>query len=195
MAASPAPPRAPRAEPLTRTRRCLVPLPEAGVGAERLAAYLAQVDRPVAALLARDRLERLGEGRFRYRSRPFRLLHLELTPTVELEARWQEPWLEVASVACRLVGLGRWDGSLAFSLAARLMAQSAEGSSAGLLEPSAGLLGELQVSLQLAPIVPGWGRALAGRALDQVVDRIERRLQRGLRQDLLTWVLDPGVSG
>jgi hypothetical protein len=51
------------------------------------------------------------------------------------------------------------------------------------------------VSLRLAPAVPGWGRALAGRALDQVVDRIERRLRRGLRLDLLTWVLDPGVSG
>jgi hypothetical protein len=57
------------------------------------------------------------------------------------------------------------------------------------------VVGEVQVSLRLAPSVPLWGRSLAGRALDQVVDRIERRLGRGLRQDLLTWVLDPGVSG
>ncbi|MFM7264411.1 MAG: DUF1997 domain-containing protein [Cyanobium sp.] len=165
-------------------------MPEAGTGAERLAAYLALVDRPVAALLARDRLERLGGGRFLYRSRPFQLLGLALVPTLELEARWQEPWLEVVSGACRLVGLGRWEGELAFSLAARLMAV-AEGAEM----PAAGLVGELQVSLRLAPAVPGWGRALAGRALDQVVDRIERRLRRGLRQDLLTWLLDPGVSG
>jgi hypothetical protein len=190
MAASPAPPRVPRGEPLTRTRRCLVPLPEAGVGAEQLAAYLARVDRPVAALLARDRLEQLGNGRYLYRSRPFRLLRFALVPTVELEARWREPRLEVASVACRVVGLGRWESSLAFALEARLMAQPA-----GVEMPAAGLVGELQVSLQLAPAVPGWGRALAARALDQVMDRIERRLRRGLRKDLLTWALDPGVSG
>ncbi|MEB3170038.1 MAG: DUF1997 domain-containing protein [Synechococcaceae cyanobacterium] len=177
-------------EPLTRTRRCLLALPEAGGCPERLAAYLALVDRPVAALLARDRLERRGAGRFLYRSRPFRLLGLALVPTLELEARWQEPWLEVRSVACRLVGLGRWEGSLAFALAARLMAVPA-----GAEGPAPGIVGELQVSLRLAPAVPGWGRALAGRALDQVVDRIERRLRRGLRLDLLTWVLDPGVSG
>jgi hypothetical protein len=52
---------------LVCTRRCLLVVPEAGATPERLAAYLALVDRPVAALLARDRLERLGGGRFLYR--------------------------------------------------------------------------------------------------------------------------------
>lgn len=191
MPASPAPPPfSAKGEPLVRTRRCVLVVPEAGASPERLAAYLALVDRPLAALLARDRLERLGGGRFLYRSRPFRLLTFALVPTLELQARWQEPWLEVASVACRLVGLGRWEKSLAFALAARLEAQPAGG-----MGELPGLVGELQVSLRLAPAVPGWGRALAARGLDQVVARIERRLQRGLRKDLLTWVLDPGVSG
>ncbi|MEB3172060.1 MAG: DUF1997 domain-containing protein [Synechococcaceae cyanobacterium] len=196
MAASSAPASPPRGEPLVRRRRCRVALPQAAAGAERLEAYLALVDRPLAALLARDRLERLGDGRYLYRSRPFRLLGLTLVPTLELEARWREPWLEVASGACRLVGLGRWEGSLAFGLAARLRAEPAGIAGA---EAAAGaspaLVGELEVALKLAPAVPGWGRALAGRGLDQVVDRIERRLRRGLRQDALTWGLDPGVSG
>jgi hypothetical protein len=188
MAASPAStPSSWRGEPLIRRRRCVLALPEAAANPERLAAYLALVDRPVVALLARDRLQRLGGGRFVYRSRPFSLLRFALVPTLELQARWRDPWLEVESVSCRLVGLGRWEESLAFALAARLTAGPGG-------EPAA-VVGEVQVSLRLAPAVPLWGRSLAGRALDQVVDRIERRLGRGLRKDLLTWVLDPGVSG
>lgn len=191
MAASPAStPSSWRGEPLIRRRRCVLALPEAAAKPQRLAAYLALVDRPVVALLARDRLQRLGDGRFVYRSRPFSLLRFALVPTLELQARWRDPWLEVESVSCRLVGLGRWEESLAFALGARLAAEP--GSAGG--EPAA-VVGEVQVSLRLAPSVPLWGRSLAGRALDQVVDRIERRLGRGLRQDLLTWVLDPGVSG
>ncbi len=150
---------------------------------ERLAAYLSQVERPLAALLARDRLERLEEGRYRYRSRPFRLLGFELVPTLELRARWQAPRLEVASLDCRILGLGRWERSLAFALAASLTP-----------EPRA-LEAGLQASLDTVGPLPGWGRQLAALALDQVVERIERRLQRGLRKDLLTWLLDPGVSG
>lgn len=190
MAASPASPESWRGEPLIRRRRCVLTLPGAAANPEKLAAYLALVDRPVVALLARDRLQRLGGGRFVYRSRPFSLLRFALVPTVELQARWRDPWLEVESVSCRLVGLGRWEESLAFALAARLTAEPG-----GAVGESAAVVGEVQVSLRLAPAVPLWGRSLAGRALDQVVDRIERRLGRGLRKDLLTWVLDPGVSG
>lgn len=180
-----------RGEPLQRTRRCHLLVPEAsGATPERIAAYLAQVDRPMAALLARDRLERLGDGRYLYRSRPFQLLHLALVPTLELEACWQESALRVVSGRARLEGLGRWEEALTFRLAARLAAEPERGS-----EGDPGVSGEVEVALRLAPIVPGWGRALAGRALEQVLDRIERRLRRGLRQDLLTWLWDPGVSG
>lgn len=166
-----------------RLRHCRVPLETERATPERLATYLAQVERPLAALLARDRLERLDEGHFRYRSRPFRLLRFTLVPTLELRAGWQPPRLVVRSGECRILGLGRWERVLAFELAAELVPVS------GALE------GELQASLATAGSWPGWGRQLAGAALDQVVERIERRLLRGLRKDLLTWLLDPGVSG
>lgn len=178
----------PGAEPpggglVVRRRQCRVPLEMEAATQERLAAYLAQVDRPLAALLARDRLERLGEGHYRYRSRPFRVLRFEVVPTLDLWARWQPPRLTVLSGDCRIHGLGRWERSLAFQLAAELA-------------PAPGALeGELRASLGTAGSLPGWGRQLAGAALDQVVERIERRLRRGLRKDLLTWLLDHGVSG
>jgi hypothetical protein len=44
-------------------------------------------------------------------------------------------------------------------------------------------------------VLPAWSRSLAGAALEQVLDRIERRVERGLRKDLLTWLLDAAVSG
>lgn len=189
MSANPPPaPPSPRAAPpggvaVVRTRHCRVPLEAERATPERLAAYLAQVDRPLAALLARDRLERLGEGHYCYRSRPFRLLRFELVPTLELRARWQASRLEVRSGECRILGLGRWERSLTFELAAEL----APGSRA--------LDGALQATLVTARPLPAWGRQLAGVALEQVIERIERRLLRGLRKNLLTWLLDPGVSG
>ena len=168
---------------VVRRRHCRVPLETEAATEERLAAYLALVERPLAALLARDRLERLGVGQYRYRSRPFRLLRFELVPTLDLWARWDPPRLAVHSGDCRIHGLGRWERSLAFELAADLA-------------PVPGALeGELRASLVTAASLPGWGRQLAGAALDQVVERIERRLRRGLRKDLLTWLLDHGVSG
>ena len=171
-----------RGVPVCRSRRCDLPLEDPRATAERLGAYLALVDRPVAALLARDRLERLGPGRFTYRSRPFRLLRFELVPSLQLRACWRESELEVVSGECRIAGLGRWERSLAFELAATLRPASCR------------LAGEVRVTLFTAPSLPGWGRALASRALDQVLERIERRLRRGLRKDLLTWLLDPPVS-
>lgn len=182
-ASPPASPDPSRGVPVYRSRRCDLPLDDPRATAERLGAYLARVDRPVAALLARDRLERLGPGLFRYRSRPFRLLRFELVPTLQLRARWQQPELEVVSGECRIVGLGRWERSLAFELAATL-------------RPGARCLhGEVRLTLFTAPSLPAWGRDLAGRALDQVLERIERRLRRGLRKDLLTWLWDAPDSG
>jgi hypothetical protein len=184
MNASPPPAPSPaRAVPVERSRRLVLALPESGVTPGRLGAYLCQVDRPVMALLARDRLERLEAGRYTYRSRPLRLLGFELVPTLQLRARWRDPWLEVTCEDCRILGLGPWERALAFTMSA-------------VLAPGAlGLEGELRVRLLPSPSLPGWGRSLAGRGLDQVVDRIERRVQGGLRKDLLTWMGDAAVSG
>jgi hypothetical protein len=168
---------------VVRERHCHLNLEKGAAAAERLASYLALVDRPLAALLARDRLRRIRTGHFTYSSRPFRLLRFELVPSLALDGHWEEEELWIRSADCRIEGLGRWERALAFDLQAQL-------------RPVAdGLDGWARVSLALPPTLPGWSHPLAGIALEQVLERIERRLHRGLRKDLLTWLLDPAVSG
>lgn len=171
------------AVPVVRSHRIVLALPEARATPERLAAYLCLIDRPVTALLSRDRLERLEPGRFLYHSRPFRLLAFELTPSLALQATWQGSCLEIVCDDCRLLGLGAWQRGVAFTMAASL-------------RPAAlALEGEWRATLLTPASLPGWGRSLAGKALEQVLKRIERRVQGGLRKDLLTWLLDAEVSG
>lgn len=168
---------------VARERHCRLDLAGAGSDHDRLADYLALVDRPLSALLARDRLRRLGTGRFSYQSRPFRLLRFELVPSLELGAVWGAGELALSAEHCRIAGLGRWERALDFDLSARLR------------PAPEGLDGMARVSLVLPAALPAWSHSLAGAALEQVLDRIERRLERGLRKDLLTWLLDPAVSG
>lgn len=172
-----------RRERVVRERHCRLHLEHRLATAERLAAYLALVDRPLAALLARDRLRKHSMGQFTYRSRPFRLLRFELVPSLALIGIWEQGELGILSADCRIEGLGRWERALDFGLQAQL-------------RPVAdGLDGWARVSLALPTGLPGWSRSLAGTALEQVLDRIERRLHRGLHDDLSTWLLDPAVSG
>jgi hypothetical protein len=173
--------------PVIRGRRCRVDLGTPGVDRERLAEYLSEVDRPVASLLARERLSREGPGEFTYRSNPHRLWHLEIVPTLGLSAKWRNDRLELRSTCCRIAGLGDWDGSVGFTLQAELAA--AEGALEGWAE--VGLVSRLA-----AMVV---ARRLAGVVLEGVLDRIERRLHRGLRKDALAWLrskqLDPPWKG
>lgn len=177
-ASPPAAPAPHQAEPVVRRRRIALEFQDPRATPERLAAYLSLRDRPVRALLARERLELLGEGRFLYRSRPFRVLRFELIPTLELRARWRDPRLEILCEQCRLVGLGPWERALVFEMTAEMRAGPP------------GLEGEIQVRLLSSRSLPGWGRSLAARGLEQVLTRIERRIGRGLIPDLHSWLLD-----
>jgi hypothetical protein len=133
----------------------------------------------VSALLARDRLRQLQPGRFSYSSRPFRLLRFELVPSVEILAVWEGGELRLRCSDSRIVGLGRLERALRFAL------------SASLRPAPKGIDGLARVSLALRPGLPAWAYSLAGNAPEQVLDRVERRLVRGLRKDLLTLLLDP----
>jgi hypothetical protein len=166
-----------------RERHCRLVLEAMATTEQQISAYLALVDRPVSALLARDRLRQLQPGRFSYSSRPFRLLRFELVPSVEILAVWEGGELRLRCSDCRIVGLGRLERALRFAL------------SASLRPAPEGIDGLARVSLALRPGLPAWAFSLAGNALEQVLDRVERRLVRGLRKDLLTWLLDPAVSG
>jgi hypothetical protein len=168
---------------VVRSRRIALLVPESAATPQRLATYLSLRDRPVLSLLARDRVEPLQPGRYLYRSRPLRLLGMEIHPSLQLRASWRDPVLEIVSESCQILGLGPWARALAFALRAHLR------------PGPQGLEGELEVSLRLSSSLPGWGRSLTGRGLEQVVDRIERRVQAGLRDDLRRWLLDTAVSG
>lgn len=161
---------------LRRRRSIALALEGTGWTTETTAAYLALVDRPLHALLARERLEQLGSGRFCYRSRPLRLLHLDLHPSLMLTATWSAPALQIRSSSCRLEGLGAWGEQLGVALAAELA------------PAPAGLRGWAEVAVSSRLL--GWpqARRLTELALEAVLERMERRVQRGLRQDLQAWL-------
>jgi hypothetical protein len=157
-------------------RELQVPIAATGADQERLSSYLALVDRPLSALLARERLIQEGPGLFHYRSRPFRVLQLEFVPSLSLAASWRDGQLAIESRGCQITGLGPWGRSLGFRLRAGLMAADRE------------LRGWTDVGLNTGLVDHGAARQLAQVALEAVLDRIEARLGRGLRRDVVSWL-------
>jgi hypothetical protein len=143
---------------------------------ERLLAYLALVERPLTALLARQRLKLVAPGQFSYQSNPYQILHWQIVPTLSLRASWGGEQLDVRSSSCRLVGLPDGMESLGFSLEAVLGAEQE------------GLAGWAEVGLHSRLVTGPIGRRLGSLALEAVLDRIERRVGRGLRTDLEAWL-------
>ena len=166
------------AEPpaLLRRRELSLPITDPGACRERLLAYLALVDRPLTALLARERLTAVAPGEFTYRSNPHQVLQWQVVPTLTLRAEWEGEQLEVRSTSCRLVGLGFGMDSLGFTLEAVLGAEET------------GLGGWAQVGIHSRLVNSPVGRRLGALALEAVLDRIERRMGRGLRKDLGVWL-------
>ncbi len=171
---------------MVRQRQLLIPISGPAATRDQLARYLALADRPLTSLLARERLHPKGAGRWIYRSNPHRVLHLEVVPTLSLSACWEDGRLQVRSTECRLEGLGSWGERLGFSLRASL--EPAQDAVAGWAE----------VGLHSRLLKPPGARGLAGLALEQVLDRIERRLGRGFQRDAAAWLreddgrADPG---
>ena len=67
-----------------RNHGCSVELP--GGEQDCLERFLQKPRRTMAALLSRERMTPLGQGRFLYQSRPFRVLQFEITPVVVFQA-------------------------------------------------------------------------------------------------------------
>jgi hypothetical protein len=161
---------------LLRRRELSLPITAEGACQKRLMAYLALVDRPLTALLAGDRLTAVTAGAFTYRSNPHQVLKWQVVPTITLQAGWEDDQLEVRSSSCRLVGLGQGMDSLGFTLEAALRAGET------------GLGGWAEVGLQSRLVTSPIGRRVGTLALEAVLDRIERRVDRGLRKDLGNWL-------
>ena len=166
------------AEPpaLLRRRELSLPITAPGASRERLLAYLALVDRPLTALLARERLKPMTPGEFIYRSNPHQVLQWQVVPTLTLRGEWEGEQLEVRSTSCRLVGLGFGMDSIGFTLEAVLGAEER------------GLGGWAEVGLHSRLVGNPIGRKVGTLALEAVLDRIERRVGRGLSKDLRAWL-------
>jgi len=163
--------------PLLRRRVINLAIPEPLASRELLQAYLALVDRPLTALLARERLKTVAPGQFTYRSNPYQALHWQVVPTLNLQAGWEADQLKVRSTSCRLVGLRDDMESIGITLEAVLTAEEAV------------LSGWAEVGLQSRLVANPIGRRVGTLVLETVLDRIERRVGRGLRRDLGAWLV------
>jgi hypothetical protein len=162
--------------PLLRRRQLRLPISATSTSKERLLGYLALVDRPLIAMLARERLKSVAPGQFTYQSNPYQILRWQVVPTLTLRASWEGEQLVVRSTSCRLVGFPAGMESLGFTLEAVL----------GVEEES--LDGWAEVGLHSPLVTSPVGSRFGALALEAVLDRIERRVARGLRSDLGVWL-------
>jgi len=150
-----------------------------------LSAYLDQTERIISCLLSPERLQgpflQLGRtSLFVYRSAPFQLLTLSLCPELHFEAVSNATGLYLISKICKIDGLGEWQKLIRFQLYANLTPYE-EGCDMG-------FLGFAKVELQSSLLAWKPSRWLGEMALDQALDRIERRLRRGLVRDVVRWL-------
>lgn len=153
-----------------------------------LARYLSKPKRPMTALLSRQRMERLADGSFLYRSRPFRLLRYEIRPEVVFSTTWSDQTLRIVFQQCRIHGLGAIERAIEFRCEAVLQ-PCAEG-----LEAQAWAVVLMDADHPIAALPLALRRRLADQALRLVFERLERRCQGGLKSALNRWLDAPVPS-
>jgi hypothetical protein len=178
---------------IERVRQCRAELSTPLATKARLEAYLADPQRPLGAMLSHDRWQERASGDFLYRSRSHRVLRWELTPLLGFQAVLEpDGQLRIRSHTCRLDGLGSWQERLQFRMGARLRAEERA------------ITARAVVGLVLrAPVPRGVWESVAALALEQVLDRLQRKVEGGLRRDALRWLdrsmpvplLRPGSQG
>lgn len=170
---------------LEQRRLCRVAL-DPSTSPERLAEFLSRPIRPLRGLLHPDRLQHSGPGLYTYSSRPYGVAGFTLQPHVRLEALWQQRELAVRQLESRVEGLGEWQQRLQFGLEARLWPAAGDGAGGASLEAEALVWAELPAA---AVLVAG---PVLNAGLQQLLDRLERRCQNGLRRRAEGWM---GCSG
>jgi hypothetical protein len=150
-----------------------------------LEAFLAKPLRPLRGLLDPKRLQRASDDTYTYISRPYGVASWTLQPHVLLRARFAEGELLIEQLESRVDGLGAWQERLSFGLEARLRASPAAADSP--LQPAA-----LEAEALVWAELPAAAVAVAGPVLHiglrQLLDRLERRCQRGLRRRAEAWL-------
>ena len=147
-------------------------LTTAGEG-ERLAAYLADEERVIGALLDLQQLERLGPGHYRYTVTRLQVFQLQIQPIVDLRAKLSDGRIDLEATDCRLEGLGIVD-HFQHSLESWLVASNE------------GLEGEAQLAVQVsqppllrmipAKVLEATGRSLLAGILLGIRTRVGQQL-------------------
>lgn len=155
---------------------------------EQLRAFLARPLRPLRGLLDPARLQAAPGDRYLYRSRPYGMAGWTLQPQVTLEARWDGEQLRIRQLEARVDGLGDWQDRLDFGLEATIRPLAPEEALPAVLEAEARVWAEVPAAA--APLAAPVLRL----ALQQLLDRLERRCQRGLRRRAEAWLSRPAQA-
>ena len=165
-----------------RTHRIDLELPE-GTAAQ-LEGYLADPARPLKALLNRKKVQQSEGGRFYYVSRPYSLLMFSIQPEVIFRARWINNSLLIEFEDCTIRGLGKLDSLVFFCCSAKIFPGERS------------LIAEADLSLELKSesatvLIPrGVLQAMGEKALQLIIERLEKRCRTGLRRGAKGWILE-----
>ncbi len=140
---------------------------------DRLAAYLADEQRVINALLDARQLQPLSPGRYRYTVTKLQVFQLQIQPVVDLVTRAHPSRIELEAVDCELAGLGLVDD---FQLT---LHSWLEASDAGLAGEACLAVSVSQPSLlKLIPngVLEATGRSLLARILLGIKTRVGQQL-------------------
>jgi len=174
---------------LEQRRLCRVeitPTPTTTVTVAQLEPFLVKPLRPLRGLLDPKRLRRAGEDTYSYTSRPYGVAGWTLQPRVLVRARFADGELLIQQLESRVDGLGPWQERLQFGLEARLRAGSA--SPAGPQQQQGVLEAEALVWAELPVAAVAVAAPVLHLGLQQLLDRLERRCQQGLRRRAESWL-------
>ncbi len=166
--------------PLAPTEGATIPADApAEVMVEQLRAFLQRPLRPLRGLLDPARLQAAAGDRYLYRSRPYTVAGWILQPHVTLHALWDGDRLTIRQLEARVEGLGEWQERLQFGLEASIWPLAA------------GLEAQARVWAEVPAAAAPLAAPVLGLALQQLLDRLERRCQRGLRRRAEAWLSRP----
>ena len=154
-----------------------------GGTAAQLQAYLSEPARPLKALLNRKKVQQAEGGRFYYVSRPYSLLMFRIQPEVIFRARWIDASLQIEFEDCTVRGLGKLDSLVSFRCSAKIFPSESS------------LVAEANLSLELKSesaevwIPRSVLQSMGEKALQLIIERLEKRCQTGLLKGARGWIL------
>ena len=165
-----------------RSHRLDLELP--GGTAAQLEAYLSDPARPLKALLNRKKVQQSEGGRFYYVSRPYSLLMFSIQPEVIFRARWINASLLIEFEDCTIRGLGKLDSLVFFCCRAKIFPGERS------LVAEADLSLELKSESAAVWIPRSVLQSMGEKALQLIIERLEKRCQTGLLRGAKRWILE-----